>query len=207
MRLSKRLRALTEMVEPGYDHIWDTCCDHGYLGYQLMQTQPALIHFNDCRAGIMAPLQHQLQRYANTPYRCHTMDARQLPLGDYDGRQLVIVAGVGGELAGEIITALSGTDADFLLCPIHHCYALRRRLQTLPFALASERLINENGRFYEALLVGRHYQQPITSVGEAIWQAPEAHRYYQRLLSHYQKMPPSPPTDEIISAYRKLNYA
>lgn len=48
MKLSKRLQQIDHMVKHGYDHIWDCCCDHGFLGASLLEREAAAhIHFVD----------------------------------------------------------------------------------------------------------------------------------------------------------------
>ncbi|QSA20815.1 SAM-dependent methyltransferase, partial [Vibrio furnissii] len=37
MKLSKRLQTIEKLVTQHYDHIWDCCCDHGFLGMTLLQ--------------------------------------------------------------------------------------------------------------------------------------------------------------------------
>ncbi|WP_198595364.1 SAM-dependent methyltransferase, partial [Vibrio lentus] len=48
MKLSNRLQTLHSLVSNDYQHIWDCCCDHGFLGVQLLSDNKApLIHFVD----------------------------------------------------------------------------------------------------------------------------------------------------------------
>src|SRR5690606_29317883 len=98
----------------------------------------------------------------------------------FKGKHLVILAGIGGERMAEIVnlivTRRATADIDFLLCPVHHQFALRQQLIHLNFSLKTEILVKENQRFYEILLVssGQHADLPcqkIHAVGSLIWNA------------------------------------
>ena len=64
MKISKRLKAINQLVPDGYDHIWDCCCDHGVLGMLLLERKAApTVHFVDQVPAIMALLEARLQQY------------------------------------------------------------------------------------------------------------------------------------------------
>lgn len=136
MKLSIRLQSLKDMISDDYDHIWDTCCDHGYLGVSLLKTNHATIHFVDTVAHIIDDLSTVLSNNIEQTcqYKTYVLDAKKLPLANYENeKQLVIIAGVGGDLTAEIFEALiqantkhdKSLSMDFLLCPVHRIYELR----------------------------------------------------------------------------------
>ncbi|MCG9722526.1 tRNA (adenine(22)-N(1))-methyltransferase TrmK [Shewanella sp. Isolate7] len=205
MKLSQRLSHLQAMVDGPYQHIWDCCCDHGLLGAALLRQEAATnVHFVDIIPGIMQSLQGKLERFfppaaGASRWQVHCIDVAKLPLADYPSEtpQLVIIAGVGGELTGELVSAIQqradtlGQEIEFLLCPVHHTYQLRERLDTLGLRYFDERLISENKRCYELLHVARHGKQPITAIGDSLWsQAPIETQvaYLRRLLKHYHQV-------------------
>ena len=196
------------MVAADYQHIWDCCCDHGLLGASLLtkdrqHNTRATIHFVD----IVPELMHTLSRKLNQFYpledynwQTHCLDVTQLPLKDFQGKHLVIIAGVGGDLMMRFIDTIiknhPNTDIDFLLCPVHHQFALRKLLRSYQFSLKRESLIEENKRFYEILLVSNQSNKnaEISPTGKAIWQADSKQQavicqnYLEKTLAHYQRI-------------------
>ncbi|WP_299569440.1 tRNA (adenine(22)-N(1))-methyltransferase TrmK [uncultured Shewanella sp.] len=199
MKLSKRLQQIDNMVMHGYDHIWDCCCDHGFLGGSLLARQAAPnIHFVDIVAELMNELEQKLIKLdlsselnpaVTSNWFTHCMDVAKLPLDKYCGKHLVIIAGVGGDLMIDFINSIQKLHAnlkiDFLLCPVHHQYSLRQNLISLDFSLKQECLVEDNKRFYEILLVANDSKpacttdslnpkqhktsHAISAVGEQIW--------------------------------------
>jgi len=210
------------MVTPGYSHIWDCCCDHGFLGAALLSRPDTQIHFVDIVPQLMAGLESRLQRfYPDTAARweTHCIDVAQLPLEQYSGKQLIIIAGVGGDLMIRFVEAIHQQhphlNIDFLLCPVHHQFALRQTLIKLDFSLKDERLIEENQRFYEVILVSSEVDENahIDPVGNKIWQSVSAEqkrmveRYLNNTLNHYRRIQQgnSASVDHIIEAYRAVS--
>ena len=222
MKLSKRLTQIEQLVAPGYTHIWDCCCDHGLLGAALLaRHSDAQVHFVDIVPSLITELESRLQQhYADLAERwtIHCLDVAALPLEQYSGRQLIIIAGVGGDLIKQFVSIIQqthiGLTLDFLLCPVHHQFALRQALIELNLSLKDEALIEENHRFYEIMLVSSESDpgRPISPVGETIWQANSneqrdvIQRYLQITLEHYQRMQQGDTADvsHIIEAYRSV---
>lgn len=212
IKLGKRLQQIDSMVTASYDHIWDCCCDHGLLGIALLSRQAAPhIHFVDVVPQLMRELENKLERFysersepkTNTQWQAHCVDVATLPLQEFSGKHLVIIAGVGGDLMTELVKAIyqknPTLDIDFLLCPVHHQFTLRQQLIKFNFSLKTETLIIENKRFYEILLVStfKNVSNPhskISPVGYLLWQGrtPEqakiAADYLKKTLDHYKRM-------------------
>lgn len=187
------------MVAPGYNHIWDCCCDHGLLGASLIQRQAAAdIHLVDIVPELIDSLSKKLEQYfpANPECRWHThcLDIAKLPLSkptssplskhqeshldSADIKHLVIIAGIGGDLMAQLVTEIAQTNPnqniDFLICPVHQLYHVRQQLISLNMRLKEEVLVKENNRFYEILLLSNkqiHSAKAscITPAGDAIW--------------------------------------
>lgn len=209
IKLSKRLMALKHAVQDhdrGYAHVWDTGCDHGYLGAALLtQSTDYSVHFVDIASDIIAPLQTKLKTYyPHANWDCHVDDLRSLPLEKYTGKHLVICAGVGGELICEAIQQFANQPADLLLCPVHHTYKVRQALITHGYKLVKEQLVCENKRFYEVLMVSNQEPEllPVSPVGDDIWQHALAQQYLAKLIKHYQR---SAHTDkQVLNAYNAV---
>lgn len=217
------------MVTSNYDHIWDSCCDHGLLGAVLLSRQAAPhIHFVDVVPELMNQLENKLAYFfpenstsiSHSQWQVHCMDVSALPLQKLGGKHLVIIAGVGGDLMTEFVKAIyqnnPTADVDFLLCPVHHQFTLRQQLIQFNFNLQTEALIVENQRFYEMLLVSTTKHNPcakISPVGNLIWQGhtPEqlkiAADYLSKTLAHYRRMQLSRTSDvqHIIDAYSAVS--
>ncbi|MFA0087353.1 tRNA (adenine(22)-N(1))-methyltransferase TrmK [Vibrio sp. 10N.261.51.F12] len=205
MKLSKRLIQIDKMVATHYSHIWDCCCDHGYLGAALLDRQAAKdIHFVDIVPKLMQELAAKLEQFHSSgQVRAHThcQDVAAIPLGQYSGRQLIIIAGVGGDLMIRFITCLLDQhptiSLDFLLCPVHHQYALREALIERDLRLTSEALVEDNQRFYEVLLVSTdrtNASRKVSNVGSDIWvsnseeKALCAQHYLTKTINHYKRI-------------------
>ncbi len=215
------------MIDPQYyQHIWDCCCDHGLLGFSLLPAKSlniehnaanSVIHFVDIVADLINEIEHKLQRFYsqnnseqsnNAIWQCHCIDVAHLPLTKHQGKHLVIIAGVGGDLMIKFIEAIhqqhKDLSIDFLLCPVHHQYSLREKLITLDFNFIDEVLVEEKQRFYEILLVSTQCSKEeashskVPAVGSKIWQpllddkiglqADVALRYLNKTLKHYQRI-------------------
>lgn len=224
IKLGKRLHQIESMVTAGYDHIWDCCCDHGLLGAALLTRQAAPhIHFVDIVPELICELKNKLQYFypeysepkSNAQWQVHCMDVTALPLNEFSGKHLVIIAGVGGDLMTELVKTIYQKnpmlDIDFLLCPVHHQFTLRQQLIQLDFSLRTEALLVENKRFYEVLLIStiRNSNSPINCTGSLIWQSNTAEQasigsdYLKKTLAHYQRVQLSSAAkvQHIIDAY------
>ena len=214
MKLSNRLQTLHSLVSNDYQHIWDCCCDHGFLGVQLLSDNKApQIHFVDIVPSLMNELEEKLARYfpennkaeqtVTSYWQTYCMDVAAIPLEKHTGKHLVIIAGVGGDLTQKLVDDIHRQHPDkaidFLLCPVHQQFELRSHLKALNFGLIDELLIEENRRYYEILLVSNNSGEAeknqavseISNVGDKIWtpscdeQVKVSHQYKAKTLQHY----------------------
>ncbi|TVU66030.1 SAM-dependent methyltransferase [Vibrio atlanticus] len=217
MKLSNRLQTLHSLVSNDYQHIWDCCCDHGFLGVQLLSDNKApLIHFVDIVPSLMNELEGKLTRYfpqdnnveqhEQSQWKVYCLDVAAIPLDKHAGRHLVIIAGVGGDLTQKLVDDIHcqhpDKAIDFLLCPVHQQFELRSHLNSLKFGLINEVLIEENRRYYEILLVrnNRHENETssllteVSNVGDKIWtpsceqQKQVSLQYKAKTLQHYLRI-------------------
>lgn len=207
------------MVTGKYAHIWDCCCDHGLLGANLLTSHnESTLHFVDIVPELMQTLESKLQRfYPTAHWQTHCIDVARLPIEQYPGNHLIIIAGVGGDLMIEFIKAIikknNQQTLHFLLCPVHHQFALRQTLINLKMSLLDEALVEDNKRFYEVLLVSSSAEHgSINAVGDAIWQANSAEQaevasnYLTKTLNHYQRIEQGKADNvkKIVEAYRAV---
>ena len=197
MKLSSRLDTIKNKVIAHYDHIWDCCCDHGQLGIALLSSQPkSMIHFVDVVDELMVDLESQLKKHASaiqSQWQVHCMDVAKLPLVK-GKKNLIIIAGVGGDLLIELVKSIqtrnSDSELEFILCPVLHNYMVRCELIEMGFGLISETLVKENKRFYEVLHVSNQAAKPIAPVGSEMWDLSDSdhQEYLNKTILHYQRM-------------------
>ncbi|MBA6293284.1 tRNA (adenine(22)-N(1))-methyltransferase TrmK [Colwellia sp. MB3u-70] len=219
MKLSKRLQHIEQMVTADYTHIWDCCCDHGFLGASLLSRQAAQnIHFVDIVPELITVIESKLQEFFQhsiSAWKTHCLDVAKLPLQEYPGKHLVIIAGIGANLMSQFINDIHqkypDMNIDFLLCPVNQQFALREKLIALKFSLKNEVLVKDNCRYYEVILVSStsDTQKEISPVGHNIWQSATAEQasvvkqYLDKTLKHYRRVQQGSTVNigHIISAY------
>ncbi|RBW47257.1 hypothetical protein DS885_04160 [Psychromonas sp. B3M02] len=205
MKLNKRLLTLSEMVNEHYDLVWDCCCDHGLLGFKILADGVIKeLNFVDLVPDITNKLKRKLQQHGHhlpkdAQWQVLCQDVSEIALAKLasqlpnDARQLVIISGIGGDLIIEILNKLtpncSGLHVDFLLCPVQHTYKLRKRLRELQFKSKDERLVLENNRGYELMLISHSAGQAMSLTGsDMMWKNnPLASDYLNKLIGHYQR--------------------
>jgi len=215
VKLSPRLNAINQLVTEPYTHIWDCCCDHGFLGAHLLQQGMAeTVHFVDSVPSICQQLENKLARFSppmqnlsSPQWQVHCADVATLKLADC-AQQLVIIAGVGGELCSKLLAGLlehnAPLDFDIIVCPVHEQFQLRQFLITKGLRLVSEQIVEDKQRYYEVLHLSRHAKQPLTSTGK-MWDLKlAAHQHYLgKTIKHYQQRSRSI-THPALQAYLKI---
>ncbi|CAM3321280.1 tRNA (adenine(22)-N(1))-methyltransferase [Shewanella pealeana] len=203
MKISQRLQHINTLINAHYDHIWDCCCDHGLLGAALLKRKAASnIHFVDVVPSLMLEVEQKLQYFypksaidsPSSQWQVHCLDVAKLALADKEQRQLIIIAGVGGELTIELVQQIIARHPEhtleFILCPVHHIYKVRTAMQQLGLGLVDEHLMQENKRFYEILHLSTSSQIPLSPVGSSMWDLNREldQRYLRNTLKHYQRI-------------------
>ncbi len=217
MKVSLRIEQLSAMVCKPYTHVWDCCCDHGFLGQLLLEREQAgCVHFVDVVPALMQQLEVRLEQdYSRHSWLVHCLDVAQLPLDKYtddQAPQLIMIAGVGGDLLVDLVTAIRqahpGLPLEFLLCPVYHNYKVRRALAGLSLGLVNECLLEDKQRFYEILHVSTESAEPVSAVGDRMWDFSSAvhQSYLLQTISHYQRMSGNPRQDVSaeLTAYQGL---
>ena len=221
LKTGLRLQQIQKMLTKHYDHIWDCCCDHGLLGFNLLNAQMAQhVHFVDIVPELLTEIRHTLEKHWQGPqhaWHVHCIDVAKLPIKDFSiadktDRHLIIIAGIGGELLIELLQSLlpfcANYHLEFILCPVHHNYKLRQFLIAHDFGLIDERLVFENKRGYEILHVSREIARPLSLVGDKMWDFSDLQHasHLQKTLGHYQRIAKNPHLDvtDIINHYQQL---
>ena len=200
MKLSQRLSNIHNMIDHEYDHIWDTCCDHGQLGQAIfLSTKHDHIHFVDVMPHLIKAIEQGLStdsRFFNSNrWSSHAMDCACLPLEEAKNH-LVVIAGVGGDLLLKLVKDIMSkhghkTNIDFILCPVRQLHKVRNGLRQLNLNLIDERLIKEFGHYYEILYVSNNKTgSEVSPIGENMWDLNRKvdQEYLARNLKHYGNM-------------------
>ncbi len=215
MKLSPRLNAIDQLITQPYSHIWDCCCDHGFLGARLLQRGMAeTLHFVDSVPSICQQLEDKLTRFsqpnaadASPQWQVHCADVATLKLAD-STRQLVIIAGIGGELSVKLLNGLlehnAQLDFDIIVCPVHEQFQLRQFLIGKNIKLVSEQIVEDKQRHYEVLQLSGRGKQTVTPTGK-MWDLKQlAHQHYlKKTIQHYQQRSRSE-THPALLAYQKI---
>lgn len=150
MELSKRLRAIVDLVEEG-DLPADIGCDHGYVSICLMkECKCSSVIAMDINQGPLNHAYENIKREGLGPYiETRLSDgAAALEEGEAD---TLICAGMGGKLVihilEEAINRLSGIKT-LILQPQSEIWLVRRFLLQQHFFIVKENMVFEEGKYY-----------------------------------------------------------
>lgn len=205
---SKRLQLIADMVDGDYSHIWDCCCDHGLLGFEIMQRLSAQVHFVDCEKQLTDALQLRLEAYSgeSSQWQVHCEDVGRMALPE-EPNQLVIIAGVGGDTCIEMVQSLleryPDHCLDFMLCPVRQLELVRFSLASSAVGLLCDALVEERGRYYEVLYLRQNHSRSLGVIAQDMWQPHNAsHRRYIEKRIDYLSHPAKTAQPERAAALR-----
>jgi len=208
----KRLNVIAQMIEGDYTHIWDMCCDHGFLGMELLERGQPSVHFVDIQEHLVALVGAELERMSfDGQWHCHCCDAASVDLPD-ESPQLVVIAGVGGDTCVDMVRSIverhPGQQLEFLLCPVRQMEHVRFELDALGLGLISDTLMLERGKYHEIMHLSSASQVPIGAIGQCFWDADDAGQArYRRSRMQYlsnAKLAGRGGTTEALQAYLTL---
>lgn len=150
MELSKRLRAIADMVTPG-NRVADVGCDHGFVSIYLCRHRIApKVYAMDVRCG---PLKRAKEHIQASGF-CEYIETRlsdgvsALAPGEAD---TLICAGMGGRLMIKILSQGEGKVRlmkELILQPQSEHALFRRYLREHGLHIVQEEIIKEDGKFY-----------------------------------------------------------
>lgn len=152
MTLSKRLRAIADLVPPG-SRVCDVGTDHAYLPIALMQSgRAARVTATDIREAPLANAARNIGEAGVSGIETRLCDGLcGIPLNETDA---VVIAGMGGEVIAGILSRAAQNDLLaplFLLQPTTSAEVLRQYLCENGFLLQSETAVSENGKLYTVM--------------------------------------------------------
>jgi tRNA A22 N-methylase len=102
-KLSARLSAIAECVNPEVKVFWDIGCDHGQLGKNFLIKSH--VNFVDVVESIMTKLEQNLKKHNAQSYTLHLKSGSEVELLN-QADESVIIAGMGGFKAIEILNGI-----------------------------------------------------------------------------------------------------
>lgn len=181
VRLSLRLQAVADFVEPG-SRIADIGTDHGYVPIYLAQTGRAVSAIAmDVRRGPLERAGEHIREYEardgqtfSCPIETRLSDGlKALEPGEAD---TVIIAGMGGELEIRILEEgrhMWDSVKHWILSPQSDLNKVRRYLEEQGFAIEDEAMVRDEGKYYTIMRVARGTMD----YGRSIW-----YRYGKNLI-------------------------
>ena len=164
MELSKRMRAVAGMVPRGYAAA-DIGCDHGFVSICLVREKicPRVIAA-DVRPGPLSRAkEHIAQSGLTGAIETVLSDGLEhVPTGP-GGAQVMIAAGMGGQLTVKILSAHPEKTAGLswlVLEPQSEVRLVRRWLTENGFFIAKEDMVLEDGKYYPVILAANRERIP-----------------------------------------------
>lgn len=200
--LGPRLQSIFDIVESVqqegcYDAVWDCCCDHGYLGINILNAQiSGKLYFVDQVPHIIKRLVPKLEQYPAAKYDLFSADAGELKFNSHQ-RHLVILAGISGKTIIKVMQTIKQNhpngQIDFILCPTNAIYNVRDYLNQQPLGLLDELLVTEKNRHYEVIYVSSLVEDKVdgktVSLTGAMWDGEnKTHQgYLDKLIKHFER--------------------
>lgn len=155
IKLSKRLRAIADMVTEGY-RVADIGTDHGYIPIYLIQSGKI-----PC-ALAMDVNQGPLERAKEHIFRMGLEDRIEVRLSDgfsaleRDEADSAVVAGMGGALMIRILREGKDRTVDLkelILQPQSEISSVRKEIRRLGFKVRDEEMVKEDGKYYPIMRI------------------------------------------------------
>jgi len=177
---------IQQALKYDYDLVWDLCCDHGQIGLGILKENPYQeIQFVDRVKDITDKLNNRIiDSYITIPKNISVVnkDIRILDINNIQNN-LFILAGIGGYLTIEMLSHIleSNISSHALICAHQNIIELRKYLSDNHFNLIEEKLICENEKFYELILIEPLITKPTKKV------SPEGSILWSHFTSNHQK--------------------
>lgn len=173
-RLSKRLKAIFQLVDPGNAEVHDLCCDHGDLGIRVAQEELAQrIILLDRVPSIIENLTIRLK---TTDIPSHIKILALCEDATKNQRNLknstAIIAGVGESTAISIVDKIVFDSQSSLILAVHsENFHLRKQLIKRGLKLVKEEVVEDKGKYYELIKVSMTAPKEIGPIGDEMWSA------------------------------------
>ncbi len=187
MQLSKRLKAVADLVTPG-NRVADIGCDHAYTSIYLAKNDisPRIIAM-DVNQGPIDRANENIIKYGYED-KIETRKSDGLEkLREYEV-DTIVIAGMGGALTLQILTnhlPVMKSVKELILQPQSEIYKVRQMLQEYGFLVTKENMLKEDGKYYVMI---KALKKDVVSDTTKFELMKEEHFHYGRLLLE-QKLP------------------
>lgn len=202
-KVSFRIQELVNIAPGPYDYVWDLCCDHGFIGEQFLKSNniPKEIIFIDRVQSIISSLENRLVTTDIPKGVRLNFIAKSATEVNYEKtkKNLFIIAGIGGVLSIEILKQILKTQSNllsstFIVSAHENIPQLREYIQSTKLRLLDEKLIKDNGKYYEILVLSSSGSKEVEICGNIMWQNPQKYHLdyitdklkYFRLKNSYE---------------------
>lgn len=155
MELSKRLKAVADLVTPGMS-LADIGCDHGYISIYLTENGicPHVIAMDINEGPLEKAREHIAKQPTQLPIDLRLSDGlKAVKPGEV---QSIIIAGMGGGLVMKILSDCPEVVSELQECilqPQSEIYKVRAFLLQEGFCIIAEDMILEDGKYYPMMKV------------------------------------------------------
>lgn len=150
MQLSKRLRAVADLVTPR-NRVADVGCDHAYTSIYLVENKisPCAIAM-DVNQGPIDRAKENIKKHGveNQIATRKSDGLEKLSVGEVD---TVLIAGMGGGLTVQILTLHKDVTMELkelVLSPQSEIHLVREFVESIGFSITKENMIKEEGKYY-----------------------------------------------------------
>jgi len=182
---SQRLTRLVSLCGVG-ETLWDIGCDHGQAGLLGgMSGAFQHVHFVDPSPSVIKIFKDKIGADIPKGFSLKIIQGKGNQIQVSSSHDTFLMAGFGGEAIIETLQHLSSQDISssrFVLSPHRHVLGVRRYLHEGDWNLLHEEILEENGQFYEAIVVESGAGQKVSLFGEAQWDSSVGHLRRAQLL-------------------------
>lgn len=206
-KISKRIIEIIGYIPKNTSELWDLCCDHGRIGEASLVHHSSIttLHFVDIVESIMTKLRIRIQSSDIPPgvnIFYHSKSAKDIKI---QNPATLILAGIGGKQSIEILDEVinkckkKSLDLDIVLSAHDNMFELREYLYRSQYYLVREKLICDNGHFYEILHLSTAAGIKISLIGEQMWLNPGSHHrvYLAREIAYLELKTSHVPDDKL----------
>lgn len=173
--MSDRIKSIYKLTDHSYQYVWDLCCDHGLIGMQFLNDSH--VYFVDRVDSICNTLTSKLEAtYITQQINYDVLKKDMLKTSINNSKKnLLILSGIGGELIIKFLKIHldNPTEIDYLLCSHQNTIELRSFLNKSKFKLIDEKLIKDNGKFYELIYLSneitKNQDHQVHIIGSKLW--------------------------------------
>jgi len=177
------------MIEQGRETLWDIGCDHGLLGLNAPERCQSLkeVVLVDPSEPVFDKLITTVNAHIpKVSFKITPQHKSGEDITVSTPNNVFVMAGMGGKTIMRILRHLREValvDDQFVISPNRDILQVRAFLRETNWGLLQERLVEEEGQFYQQISLSKLvHGRPVSLYGEDFWQTPQGQRYKLRML-------------------------